>query len=187
MALIPFRGTIGNEDKVSCPKALLPLPEDSNQVPHDWEPVVISTKPQTAPQFKEMENIKYFLQNLSQRWLTFFFFFPFFFEKRKERMKHIPFWAEAILKVCTYMYKPKHYLEKLIKKETHICYVVLNLNYVLQPIPAQISGELDMLYYLSYKAVWSGLLTLSWGLFFWIPSSCTLFAHDKNSTDSRSW
>ena len=36
-ALSPFRGTIiGNEDiKVSCPRALLTLPADSNRGPHD--------------------------------------------------------------------------------------------------------------------------------------------------------
>ena len=37
---------LGNEDKVPCPRALLPLPADSNRGPHYLESVVLSTEPQ---------------------------------------------------------------------------------------------------------------------------------------------
>ena len=43
--LVPSEG-LGNEDKVPCQRALLPLPADSNRGPHDWESVVLSTEPQ---------------------------------------------------------------------------------------------------------------------------------------------
>ena len=39
-----FEG-LGNEDKMPCPRALLPLPADSNRRPHGWESVVLSTEP----------------------------------------------------------------------------------------------------------------------------------------------
>ena len=42
---------LGNEDKVPFPRALLPLPADSNRGPHDWESIVLSTEPQ---QFKRL-------------------------------------------------------------------------------------------------------------------------------------
>ena len=42
---------LGNEDKVPCPRALLPLPADSNWGPHSWECVVLSMHwATTAPQ-----------------------------------------------------------------------------------------------------------------------------------------
>ena len=45
-ALSPFWLTIGNEDKLPYPRALLPLPADSNWGPHGWESMVFSTEPQ---------------------------------------------------------------------------------------------------------------------------------------------
>ena len=36
----------GNEDKVPCPRGLLPLPADLNRGHHGWESVVLSTEPQ---------------------------------------------------------------------------------------------------------------------------------------------
>ena len=46
MALSPFRGTRQWGPSVPCPMALLPWPADSNQGPHNWETLVLSTESQ---------------------------------------------------------------------------------------------------------------------------------------------
>ena len=63
LALSPFWWTrAGNEDKVPCPRALLPLPADLNRGPHDWVSVVLSTESQQLLRFYWLLYSIYWLQ-----------------------------------------------------------------------------------------------------------------------------